>query len=99
MSSADQTTLKALADAQAALARYIEPGGPGEADTINALLGILDNEPLIRLRSEPARSLSRLHRESMNAACFSSALSKGLARRPVVGCGPGSVDRRHRCRD
>jgi hypothetical protein len=48
MSSADQTILKALADAQAALARYIEPGGPGEAGTINALLGILDNEPLIR---------------------------------------------------
>jgi hypothetical protein len=48
MSSTDPTILKALADAQAALARYIEPSGPGEADTINALLRILDNEPLVQ---------------------------------------------------
>src|SRR4051794_6263605 len=33
---------------QAVLARYVEPGGPGEADTINALLGILDSEALVR---------------------------------------------------
>jgi hypothetical protein len=38
----------ALANAQAVLARYVEPGGPGEADTISALLGILDCEASVR---------------------------------------------------
>jgi hypothetical protein len=43
----DPVILSALRQAQAALSRYIQPGGPGEADTIYALLGILDNEPLV----------------------------------------------------
>jgi hypothetical protein len=46
--STDRIILRALQESQAALSRYIEPGGPGEADTINALLGILDHEPLVR---------------------------------------------------
>ncbi len=53
--------LQAVRDAQLALAEYVAPGGPGEADTINRLLGILDHEKVIEavqsLRSEPSLDL------------------------------------------
>src|SRR4051812_4370269 len=57
--------LKALQSAQAALSRYIQPGGSGEADTINTLLRILDNEPLVRAQQaacpQPMTSAPREH--------------------------------------
>ena len=65
--------LKALEDAQTALSRYIEPGGPGEADTINALLGILDNEPLVSAQQaagpQPIATARREHEASLLLFC------------------------------
>jgi hypothetical protein len=70
---ADPVILRALADAQAALARYIEPGGLGDADTINALLRILDNEPLVRAQDragpEPIATAPREHERSLLLFC------------------------------
>jgi hypothetical protein len=65
--------IRALQEAQAALSRYIEPGGPGEADTINALLGILDNEPLISAQYAagplPIATAPREHEASILLFC------------------------------
>jgi hypothetical protein len=69
----DPVILSALRQAQAVLSRYIEPGGPGEADTINALLGILDNEPLVRAQNEagpqPIATAARDHERSLLLYC------------------------------
>ena len=69
----DPVILSALRQAQAALSRYIEPGGPGEADTINALLRILDNEPLVRAQDragpQPIATAAREHERSLLLFC------------------------------
>jgi hypothetical protein len=69
----DQQILSALRQAQAALARYVEPGGPGEADTISALLGILDNKSLVRAQNEagpkPIATAPREHEKSFLLFC------------------------------
>jgi hypothetical protein len=71
--STDRIILRALQESQAVLARYIEPGGPGEADTINALLGILDNEPLVRAQQfaspQPIATAPREHEASLLLFC------------------------------
>jgi hypothetical protein len=59
----DPVILSALRQARAALSRYIEPGGPGEADTINVLLGILDNDP------QPIETAPREHETSVLLFC------------------------------
>jgi hypothetical protein len=73
MSSTDPTILKAVADAQAALARYVEPGGPGEADTINALLRVLDNQALVIAQRtagpQPIATAAREHERSLLLYC------------------------------
>ena len=65
--------LCALQHAQAVLARYVEPGGTGEADTINALLGILDNEALVRVQHEagplPIATAAREHERGLLLFC------------------------------
>src|SRR4051794_8980285 len=70
---ADPVILRALADAQAALARYIEPAGLGDPDTINALLPILENEPLVRAQDragpEPIATAPREHERSLLLFC------------------------------
>jgi hypothetical protein len=60
----DPVILGPFRQAQAVLASCIEPGGPGEADAINALLWILDNEPLIRA----GQSRSSAHRDGGSRA-------------------------------
>jgi hypothetical protein len=40
---------QAVAEAQRALTRHIEPGGPSERQTINRLLEILDDQNLVGL--------------------------------------------------
>jgi hypothetical protein len=65
--------LRAIHDAQTALSRYLEPGGPGEADTINVLLGILDNEPLVGAQHaagpQPISTAPREHEASLLLFC------------------------------
>ena len=69
----DPVILRAVQDAQAALSRYIEPCGPGEADTINALLRILDNEPLVRAQQaagpQPISTAPREHEACILLFC------------------------------
>ena len=69
----DPVILNALHQAQAALTRYVQPGGPGEADTINALLRILDNEPLVRAQyaagPQPIATAPREHERSLLLFC------------------------------
>ena len=40
--------VKAVQEAQVALAAYLEPSGPGEADTIQRLLAVLDHQDVVR---------------------------------------------------
>ena len=65
----DLVILNALQHVQAVLARYVEPGGPGEADTITALLPIVDNEYFVRAHDgagpQPILAAPREHERSL----------------------------------
>jgi hypothetical protein len=67
------STLSAVTAAQSVLARYIEPGGPGEADTINALLQILNNQALAAAQRaagpQPIATAPRDHEVSILLFC------------------------------
>ena len=69
----DPVILRAIQHAQAVLARYVEPGGPGEADTITTLLRILDTKDLLRAQDEagqqPIATAPREHERSLLLFC------------------------------
>jgi hypothetical protein len=86
----DPVILSALRQAQAALSRYLEPGGPGEADTINALLGLLDsrwsvpNEQSARSRSQPLPGSTR-----RAFSCSAQSKAAGMSDSGGAWIGPG----------
>ncbi len=48
MRNADETIRDALRKAQAALAHYLEPGGPNEQQAVKHLFGILNDPAVIQ---------------------------------------------------
>jgi hypothetical protein len=69
----DPVILSAVRQAQAALSRYIEPGGPGEATQSTPCFASSATETCCVPRTNPTRSPSRRQDASTNAAYSCSA--------------------------
>jgi hypothetical protein len=60
----DETLMLALAAAQAALARYFQPGARSAAETLNAIGAILDHEDVVAALQRKLRIDARRKRRS-----------------------------------